>query len=272
MDIPKWIEKAGHRLVSLETRDGYDETHRREAPVGASCNASSSWAAVSGAPSPPTSWSSKLRTPDRPRETSKSWSSTRPASTSTSRASCTSRWAASAPRTSSGPSASLLDKRVTLIVGKVVRVDEANRHVDARRMACRSATTSSSSRPAHASCPRRSSTSTREAHHFYTAEAAAKLRTALDRFTGGQIVIGIAGHALQVPAGAARGRVPHRGRARDSAACASLRDRISARRSGERSPSRCVSEMATPILEAEVDRAAHVLQRRGHRPRAQGRR
>jgi tRNA 2-thiouridine synthesizing protein A len=24
-DIPKWIEKAGHRLVSLESRDGYDE-------------------------------------------------------------------------------------------------------------------------------------------------------------------------------------------------------------------------------------------------------
>jgi TusA-related sulfurtransferase len=24
-DIPKWVEKAGHRLVSLETRDGYDE-------------------------------------------------------------------------------------------------------------------------------------------------------------------------------------------------------------------------------------------------------
>jgi TusA-related sulfurtransferase len=24
-DIPKWIEKAGHRLVGLETRDGYDE-------------------------------------------------------------------------------------------------------------------------------------------------------------------------------------------------------------------------------------------------------
>jgi len=23
-DIPKWVEKAGHRLVSLETRDGYD--------------------------------------------------------------------------------------------------------------------------------------------------------------------------------------------------------------------------------------------------------
>ncbi len=25
VDIPKWIEKAGHRLVSLETREGYDE-------------------------------------------------------------------------------------------------------------------------------------------------------------------------------------------------------------------------------------------------------
>ena len=25
VDIPKWVEKAGHRLVSLETREGYDE-------------------------------------------------------------------------------------------------------------------------------------------------------------------------------------------------------------------------------------------------------
>ena len=25
MDIPKWIEKAGHRMVVLEVRDGYDE-------------------------------------------------------------------------------------------------------------------------------------------------------------------------------------------------------------------------------------------------------
>ena len=25
IDIPKWVEKAGHRLVSLETREGYDE-------------------------------------------------------------------------------------------------------------------------------------------------------------------------------------------------------------------------------------------------------
>ncbi len=25
IDIPKWIEKAGHRLIGLEARDGYDE-------------------------------------------------------------------------------------------------------------------------------------------------------------------------------------------------------------------------------------------------------
>ena len=25
LDIPKWVAKAGHRLVAVETRDGYDE-------------------------------------------------------------------------------------------------------------------------------------------------------------------------------------------------------------------------------------------------------
>jgi tRNA 2-thiouridine synthesizing protein A len=25
VDIPKWIEKAGHRLIEVATRDGYDE-------------------------------------------------------------------------------------------------------------------------------------------------------------------------------------------------------------------------------------------------------
>ena len=25
LDIPKWVEKAGHRLVGIESRDGYDE-------------------------------------------------------------------------------------------------------------------------------------------------------------------------------------------------------------------------------------------------------
>jgi len=25
VDIPKWVEKAGHRLIAVTTRDGYDE-------------------------------------------------------------------------------------------------------------------------------------------------------------------------------------------------------------------------------------------------------
>jgi tRNA 2-thiouridine synthesizing protein A len=25
VDIPKWVEKAGHRLIALDTHDGYDE-------------------------------------------------------------------------------------------------------------------------------------------------------------------------------------------------------------------------------------------------------
>ena len=25
LDIPKWVEKEGHRLVALEARDGFDE-------------------------------------------------------------------------------------------------------------------------------------------------------------------------------------------------------------------------------------------------------
>lgn len=25
IDIPKWVEKAGHHLVGIETREGYDE-------------------------------------------------------------------------------------------------------------------------------------------------------------------------------------------------------------------------------------------------------
>ncbi len=38
-----------------------------------------------------------------------------------------------------------------------------------------------------------------EAHHFYTAEASARLRKALDAFTGGKLVIGIAGIPYKCP-------------------------------------------------------------------------
>ena len=53
-DIPKWIGKAGHNLIGVFTPRRLRRDHRREGPVGAPCSTSSSWAAASGAPSPPT--------------------------------------------------------------------------------------------------------------------------------------------------------------------------------------------------------------------------
>ena len=88
-----------------------------------------------------------------------------------------------------------------------------------------------------------------EAHHFYSDEAAAKLRHALDAFTGGKVVVGIAGDALQVPAGAARGGLPHRGRAARARPARQERAPLLLARSRAPSPSRSVSEMATPELE-----------------------
>lgn len=31
IDIPKWVEKAGHELIALEGKDGYDEVVVRKA-------------------------------------------------------------------------------------------------------------------------------------------------------------------------------------------------------------------------------------------------
>jgi sulfide:quinone oxidoreductase len=96
------------------------------------------------------------------------------------------------------PERSLLDKRVTLIVGEVARVDEANRHVelaDGLVLGYDQLVIASGSRIV----PEAIEHFDEEAHHFYTAEAAAKLRTALDRFTGGRIVIGIAGMPYKCP-------------------------------------------------------------------------
>jgi sulfide:quinone oxidoreductase len=96
------------------------------------------------------------------------------------------------------PERSLLDKRVTLLVGKVVKVDEANRHVeleDGLVLGYDHLVLASGSRIV----PEAIEHFAEEAHHFYTAEAAARLRTALDRFTGGRIVIGIAGMPYKCP-------------------------------------------------------------------------
>lgn len=96
------------------------------------------------------------------------------------------------------PERSLLDKRVTLLVGKVVKVDEVSRHVeleDGLVLGYDHLVLATGSRIV----PEAIEHFVEEAHHFYTADAAGRLRSALDRFTGGKVVIGIAGMPYKCP-------------------------------------------------------------------------
>jgi sulfide:quinone oxidoreductase len=93
---------------------------------------------------------------------------------------------------------SLLDRRVQLVVGDVVRVDEADQLVelkDGQRLAYTQLIIASGSRILPESIEHFDT----EAHHFYTAAAAAKLRKALDAFKGGRVVIGIASMPYKCP-------------------------------------------------------------------------
>ena len=115
----------------------------------------------------------------------------------------------------------------TLVVGEVDADRRADAQtVDARRTACRSATTSSSWRPARGSCPRRSSTSTprpttstRPRRPLELRARARRVRRRPDRHRHRR-------DALQVPAGAARGRVPDRGGAARARPARHERDRL----------------------------------------------
>jgi len=93
---------------------------------------------------------------------------------------------------------SLLDKRVQLVVGKVGRIDEAAQVVtleDGLPLPYDYLVLASGSRIV----PEAIEHFDTEAHHFYSAEAALELRHALDAFTGGRIVIGIAGMPYKCP-------------------------------------------------------------------------
>ena len=155
----------------------------------------------------------KLKRADRERARRRSRSSTRPASTPTSRATCTSRMGQERAEKLVRPERKLLDGNVE----PRRRRDHPDRHRGADRHAGAPATELGYDQLVIATgsriVPEELPSFDAEAHHFYSAEAAARLRTALDAFTGGRIVIGIAGHPVQVPAGAARGRVPRRVRA-----------------------------------------------------------
>ncbi len=96
------------------------------------------------------------------------------------------------------PERSLLDKEVQLRVGRIVRIDEANACVeleDGSQIGYDQLVIATGSRIV----PEEIEHFAEEAHHFYNPEAALRLRQALDAFTGGKIVVGIAGMPYKCP-------------------------------------------------------------------------
>ena len=96
------------------------------------------------------------------------------------------------------PERSLLDRRVTLRVGEVRGIDTDARTVrleDGGALPYDQLVIATGCRIA----PEEIEHFDEEAHHFYTADAAGRLREALDAFAGGRIVIGIAGMPYKCP-------------------------------------------------------------------------
>jgi sulfide:quinone oxidoreductase len=96
------------------------------------------------------------------------------------------------------PERGLLDSRVNLVVGQVEKVDEATQTVhlkDGERVTYDYLVLATGSRI----LPEAIEHFDTEAHHFYTAEAALRLRKALDAFKGGRIVVAIAGMPYKCP-------------------------------------------------------------------------
>jgi sulfide:quinone oxidoreductase len=96
------------------------------------------------------------------------------------------------------PERSLLDRRVQLEIGRAVKIDVEGRQVTLegdRVLDYDQLILSTGSRIV----PEEIEHFDTEAHHFYGPEAAASLRKALDAFTGGKIVVGIAGMPYKCP-------------------------------------------------------------------------
>jgi sulfide:quinone oxidoreductase len=96
------------------------------------------------------------------------------------------------------PERSLLDPRGTLVVAEVERVDEPTQTVhlrDGQRLGYDFLVIATGSRI----LPESIEHFTAEAHHFYSADAALALRSALDAFTGGRVVVAIAGMPYKCP-------------------------------------------------------------------------
>ncbi len=96
------------------------------------------------------------------------------------------------------PERGLLDKRIRLEVGEVTGIDADAQLVElagGERLAYDQLVLASGCRIVPELIPGL----TEEAHHFYGVEPAQRLRSALDAFTGGRIVIGIAGMPYKCP-------------------------------------------------------------------------
>ena len=145
------------------------------------------------------------------------------------------------------PEWTLLDSEVRLEVGRVQRINEADQLVeleDGSRLHYDQLVLA----PGARILPQEIEHFEAEAHHFYGPDAAQRLRNALDAFTGGRIVIGIASMPYKCPpaplevAFLIEDELRHRG-LRDKAEihfCSPI---------GRAFTIESVSEMATPILE-----------------------
>jgi sulfide:quinone oxidoreductase len=102
------------------------------------------------------------------------------------------------PESLSRPERSLLDRRIRLTVDRATKIDTATRLVEfesGQRLPYDHLVIATGSRIV----PEEVAHFDTEAHHFYGADAAARLRGALDAFDGGRIVIGIAGMPYKCP-------------------------------------------------------------------------
>lgn len=102
------------------------------------------------------------------------------------------------PKSLRKPERRLLDDRVQLVIGKVSAIDEEAKTVslaDETSLDYDYLVLATGARI----LPEAIESFEQEAHHFYSEEAALKLRHALDAFTGGKVVVGIAGMPYKCP-------------------------------------------------------------------------
>ncbi len=102
------------------------------------------------------------------------------------------------PKSLRKPERQLLDDRVELVIGKITSIDE-----EAQKVSIADGTTLDYDYLVLALgsriLPEAIESFEQEAHHFYSEEAALKMRHALDAFTGGKVVVGIAGMPYKCP-------------------------------------------------------------------------